>query len=271
MEVSAEKPQSAKGAFLEEHYNDLIRHRLEGLQSAGARHHEEHRRLRAKLFWPTIWPADANPPYAPVKVGRYKIGATLPAFATVVDEAMKRHAPCRVLDIGCGEGKLLQYLRASKALEVERYVGIDSARAEAEFPIYETIAALPAEGAFDFVVMSEVIEHMTYRVFFEEFLTKMRRLLSADGALILSTPNPLTPGVLERDVTHVQHYPWYDLYAILRFAFRHVSIARAYSVSGFGRLASLPLKMAVNSILETDWCEGLIAVASEPTSDLLHD
>jgi len=66
------------------------------------------------------------------------------------------------------------------------------------------------------------------------------------------------------DVTHVQHYPWFDLYAILRFFFGSVDVVRTRFIHTPRRLLSLPLLVTISYFLEMDWCEGLTFLARQP-------
>jgi len=85
--------------------------------------------------------------------------------------------------------------------------------------------------------------------------------------LVVSVPNPLAPAILHRDVTHVQHYPWYDLYAMLRFFFDDVDVVRTHFVSSARRLLSLPMRRVLSYFLEVDWCEGIVLLARKPRLD----
>jgi methionine biosynthesis protein MetW len=100
----------------------------------------------------------------------------------------------RVLDLGCGEGRQVERMRALLGDPV--VVGLDlstsvllQARAEGAVPVTAAIdeETLPfRDGAFDLVVFSEVIEHL---VDTDGVLDEILRVLAPGGTLIISTPN----------------------------------------------------------------------------------
>jgi SAM-dependent methyltransferase len=138
-------------------------------------------------------------------------GGLGPGFARRVVALAGFPAGHRVADIGCGTGELLREL--SSAWPASDLVGVDFAAsrlrtAAAAAPPVTLVdadlgAALPfADGAFDTVFCTEVLEHLKDPV---RCLREMRRVLTPDGRLTLSVPNatgfapfhrvaPLVPG-----------------------------------------------------------------------------
>lgn len=96
----------------------------------------------------------------------------------------------RVLDLGCSQGLLARPLRSKDVL----LTGVDSRPPQglaAELHEYfqrdlEQPLQLPTGRGFDYVVCSDVIEHLRQR---EQLLRSVRRFLKEDGRLIISTPN----------------------------------------------------------------------------------
>jgi ubiquinone/menaquinone biosynthesis C-methylase UbiE len=101
----------------------------------------------------------------------------------------------RVLDVACGEG----YGSALMSKAASHVAGVDVAheaiahasqtyvaRSNLEF-VEASCTKLPfPDAAFDVVVSFETIEHITGQV---EFLDEIKRVLRADGVLIISSPN----------------------------------------------------------------------------------
>ena len=110
----------------------------------------------------------------------------------------------RVLDLGCGDGRLTAELDAAEltAADVSR-VALERARKRlpaATLVELEPDAPLPfADGAFDLVLAAETAEHVRD---LQLFLSEVRRVLVPGGELALTTPasgplvrpgNPLSP------------------------------------------------------------------------------
>jgi SAM-dependent methyltransferase len=253
-----------RSPIVDKNYTKMVEYRLEGLRKIGARHAGKYKKLRARLFWPTVFRRGVPFPNGSVALLRWQITSPFPGFTLGREALAALHRPVRVLDIGCGKGDFKYFLEASPEIEIAEYVGVDLADVPVDFPLYRDLADVPKGEGFDLVMMSEVIEHMPYADFVEDFLARVGEYVAPGGAFVIGIPNAMMPANLERDVTHFQHYPWYDLYALLRFFFDDVTVVRAYGLAEFRRILALPLKIAVSSILECDWCEGIIAVARKP-------
>jgi 2-polyprenyl-3-methyl-5-hydroxy-6-metoxy-1,4-benzoquinol methylase len=114
-------------------------------------------------------------------------------FEAALDELLERAGPASLLDVGCGEGVLVQ--RLAERLHPRRVVGVDLeeasiqdgwARHGAPNLEYRTAEAdtLPfAEGEFDLVSAIEVLEHVPDP---ERTLAEMRRC--AARHLLVSVP-----------------------------------------------------------------------------------
>lgn len=96
-----------------------------------------------------------------------------------------------VLDIGCGNGSLLYLLKTTKKCNV---IGIDFTDSQIVVAERRGIKVIKADveqdnialGEFDYVLCTELIEHLFDPV---RFLKSIRKLLKKDGILILTTPN----------------------------------------------------------------------------------
>lgn len=113
----------------------------------------------------------------------------------------------RVLDIGCGDGALVRVLQEYGAIPTGVDLDPEGARfIEQTYGIPVVVAPFEsaplAEGQFDAVVATHVIEH-----FFEpvQAMERMSRLLKPGGLLALETPNILRPKVGFRRLFSVPH------------------------------------------------------------------
>jgi ubiquinone/menaquinone biosynthesis C-methylase UbiE len=107
---------------------------------------------------------------------------------------VRRHLPCEAfLDAGCGDGR---YLAALDAELPERVAGVDISErildtARARVPRADfrqaNLESLPfADGEFDLVLSSQVIEHVVDAA---AALRELVRVLQPGGTLVLSTDN----------------------------------------------------------------------------------
>ncbi len=138
---------------------------------------------------------------------------------TLLDRAATR-TPCRMIDIGCGTGGVLQALaghgltvgidRAEVALRFCREKGLTSV-------VLGSALELPfAGGSFDVCTMMDVLEHVDDE---QALLGEARRILRPGGALLVSVPafNALWS---QHDVTleHRRRYRKPELVAVVRKA-----------------------------------------------------
>jgi 2-polyprenyl-3-methyl-5-hydroxy-6-metoxy-1,4-benzoquinol methylase len=133
--------------------------------------------------------------YADAKPGHHHAYLTQPLLEMISESASiidKQHS-LRILDIGCGNGSLSNFL-AKNGYEV---VGIEESESGVKFAshtfpdchfIQGSIYNLPYTALgdkFDVVIASEVIEHLFYP---KELVRNAKKCLNPNGRLILTTP-----------------------------------------------------------------------------------
>lgn len=99
----------------------------------------------------------------------------------------------RVLDIGCGSGELLRFLKSEKqcrilGLEPNHYRAIEASSATENILAEYLTHSFALENAqtFDHVILADVIEHIAWPA---ETLRLAGLLLRENGTLIVSVPN----------------------------------------------------------------------------------
>lgn len=106
-------------------------------------------------------------------------GAWIPADASL-----------RILDFGCGNGRLLKHLSGRGFRHVEGFDADPKARAAARsqgFEVHHDLQELESSGRrFDVIVLNHVVEHLDQPI---EVLQRLIGLLSDRGVLYLRTPN----------------------------------------------------------------------------------
>ncbi len=131
--------------------------------------------------------------YADAKAGHHHNYLVIPLQKLISKIKQDLDKPCRVLDIGCGNGSLSNLI-ATMGYEV---VGVEdsvsgSTFASQNFPNCQFINAsvydLPYDalgGSFDIVISTEVIEHLQYP---RELVRSAKKCLKPNGRLIITTP-----------------------------------------------------------------------------------
>jgi 2-polyprenyl-3-methyl-5-hydroxy-6-metoxy-1,4-benzoquinol methylase len=242
-------------------YHALMAYRREGLRKYGGRFTSDIYGPPARLSFPTVHVA--APPMPHVRVGPFFVADNPPILRVVRRLVAREEGPLRILEIGPGTGALAAALRAEFGNKIGAYYGIE-ADENVEGP-YDRIADVGAlRGCADLVIASEVIEHMPAQQFFDGILAPLMAKLERNAILVVGTPNALSPSSIFGDFTHVQAYPWYDLYALLRLFFEEVDVVRTRYVWSVRRAASLLARAVVARTLELDWCEGIICIAKQP-------
>ncbi|MBI2595324.1 class I SAM-dependent methyltransferase [Candidatus Daviesbacteria bacterium] len=133
----------------------------------------------------------------------------------------------KILDVGCGTGKIVNYLNQNRfdvigtdssieAIKIARKFAVKSAKKKF---IKADATKLPFKRAtFDMITSISVIEHLTKKQV-NIFLKEAKRILKPNGIIFIVTPNLLSPVRLYRgkrwfgysDPTHINFYTPFSL------------------------------------------------------------
>jgi hypothetical protein len=235
---------SASGV-LADRYHELMQLRSEALTRFGANVVSTFKGPPSRVYLPALRDRVHNQP---------------PIWRHVIDVVRRCASSLTVLEIGPGAGALAAYLRERFGDRIDRYYGYERDQTIAgPYERIEEFEHLPS--GIDLVIASEVAEHMSADDFYSKILVPLRGKLAEDAIFVGSVPNPVAPGGIARDFSHLQSYPWYDLYAILRLEFDDVDIVRTHYLWTIPRFLFLLPRMVCCSVQELDWCDGLVWTA----------
>ncbi len=108
---------------------------------------------------------------------------------------IRPHLGNRILDLGCGDGSLLELLSSRYS-----YTGVELnedmvRRLGTRYPMHRFLVAdleeevpMPLDWTFDTVVLCAVIEHLAKP---QKLLEQMGHVLAHDGRMVVTTPTPL--------------------------------------------------------------------------------
>jgi 2-polyprenyl-3-methyl-5-hydroxy-6-metoxy-1,4-benzoquinol methylase len=138
----------------------------------------------------------------------------------------------RTLDFGCNIG----YGSAILNTTSQSVTGVDVspqaiaaakaryAESGVRFEVVDGHSAPLQSGSFDVIASFQVIEHI---VDVDSYIRQLRRLLTADGLVVLTTPNAVLrvhPGMRPWNRFHAREYTAAELETLLNQSFRHVKI-----------------------------------------------
>ncbi len=245
---------------LADRYHELMALRAEALKKYGSNVMSTMKGPPARAYVPLVKPS-RNVKSGGTRIGPITLLNQPPFWRHVQGLISAMSGTINVLEIGPGSGEFAAHLRRVYPEKIGRYFGLERDKnVQGSYERIDSIADLNVP--VDLVLASEVFEHMPADDLYRFMLLPLRGRLSKQAYFIASVPNPIAPAGIARDFTHVQSYPWYDFYAIVRLEFSAVEIFRTFYIWTLPRLLFLLPRIAVCTVQELDWCDGVICVAS---------
>ena len=176
-------------------------------------------------------------------VKRYNYGFAHYSLIKLIKKIILQKNPESILDIGCGDGKLIYEICRDKTLQnnIKTLIGIDNngrAIAFAKIFNHNNKAKFLIKDIFNFehdpftlVILTEVVEHIPDKEM-SKLLDEIFSLVAEGKYLIISVPSiniPLQP----------KHYRHYDIDSLKKLLKSHFKIEKTYyigSVSIFSKL-----------------------------------
>jgi len=173
-----------------------------------------------------------------------------------------------ILDVGCADGKMLEFLL--KELKVHDYKGVDfdqklinlaNEDIKKHLEVGNALNLRFKDNNFDVLISTAVIEHLENP---EKFLKESYRVLKEGGIIILTTPSPLFEklGTLVghlKDETHFETYNLKELKSLLRKNGFRILESKRFMISPMGMPFEIPIENSLNKIgLHWIMCNQLI-------------
>jgi 2-polyprenyl-3-methyl-5-hydroxy-6-metoxy-1,4-benzoquinol methylase len=163
---------------------------------------------------------------------------TYRSFHRTVEPWLPESRDAAILDVGCGEGTLLRFLRDQGYVNLSAFdlsqenVELCQSRGFSFVRLHDATKIRAFEGTalkWDLIICLDLLEHLTQGEAFN-FLTDVRDLLAPDGAVVIQTPNMAyicANVILYGDLTHETGYT-------------EMSIRSLFSATGYSRLDIRP-------------------------------
>lgn len=164
----------------------------------------------------------------------------------------------KILDVGASTRRLGE--RVNKKLSGVTYKTMDIDRAKE----HDYYSLDEIKETFDVVVLSEVIEHISFQDGIE-LLKRLNGLLATGGRLVVSVPNIHHPNAYLRDSDHKTPYSYEVLgAALINAGFKVKGLYRIYNDSLPRRFFRLYVMSWLHRYLDVDFAKHVAAIAGKP-------
>ncbi len=172
-------------------------------------------------------------------------------FDREIWDRAKCHVDMSFLEVGCGTGQVLAYLKSKGAANV---TGIDQDPALIEYipeiarntfkatDISGFLNSTGKKAKFDRIFLFDVLEHFTYYDG-QALLKKLSGLLAPGGGILLKMPNMSSPWGAQHqfgDLTHIAAYTPGSM--------RQMAVSIGMTCTGFGAIEGSPLRRMLDPI-----------------------
>ncbi len=174
---------------------------------------------------------------------------------TIPDFQMLLKPDSRVLDIGASVAKTHRKFVDQPG---QKYFSLDvDPSGDFDFSSFDDI---PPGEMFDVMVAHQVFEHIPI-IPSLDLLRSAYQHLRPGGSIMATTPNPAHPVRQWADATHIQHWPYFDLYGLFREAgFQVERIAR---YNKYPKPKNPIRRLLIEWIMKDfriDWADGLLII-----------
>lgn len=159
------------------------------------------------------------------------------AYATWYKKFLPSNRDARILDIGCGMGHFLYFLKCEG---YRNFLGIDISKQQIDFvkenitdsAVVADVLDFLGKEHFEVIVLNDILEHIPKNKLIE-FLHMVSDSLENNGAVFIKVPNMSNPfGLKSRyiTITHEVGFTEYSLVEVLKtIGFQDILITPAYS------------------------------------------
>lgn len=189
-----------------------------------------------------------------VRVGRtFRGGAEYMAYLDIVRRLVVESSPRSVLDVGCGDGRLLAEL-ASTTDRGPSLVGVDLdehaielARALVPTAQFECTDVSELDGEYDAVTCIETLEHLPDDLE-SEFLGDVCRSVAPGGTLVITVPSDVRPV----SAKHFRHYSTASLLESLAATGTNLRVVTCREIIPSRPMLERSLKLLSNRVYSLD-------------------
>jgi hypothetical protein len=181
----------------------------------------------------------------------------LPVIRSPYDYLRKHFTGGKVLDVGAGVDL---HVKRLLRLDDESYHSLDN-DPDGKFT-YRDVEEIPSNRLYDWMVLNQVLEHLTIDGT-DELLSCLSGHLQSGGTFIATVPNVAHPVRYRADETHVTPWNYTGLFAICQASGYQVQQIYRYNKDRFPLDPfSWFMERMMRRLYRIDWCDSIMLVAT---------